>query len=51
VQVVNLHLFLGKGLLMAQETMCASLPVLLVACRVLRGLRREGPEAPLIYNT
>jgi hypothetical protein len=31
VQVVNLRLLLGKGLLMAQEIICASLPVLLVA--------------------
>jgi hypothetical protein len=31
VQVVNIRLLLGKSLLMAQETICASLPVLLVA--------------------
>jgi hypothetical protein len=29
--VANLHLLLGKALLMAQEAICASLPVFLVA--------------------
>jgi hypothetical protein len=30
-QVVNLRLFVGKIQLMAQEAICASLPVLLIA--------------------
>jgi hypothetical protein len=34
--VVDLRLILGEILLMAQEAICASLPVLLVAFRVLR---------------
>ena len=39
MQVVDLRLLLGEILLMAQQAICTSLPVLLVAYCVLRGLR------------
>ena len=45
VQVVDLRLLLGEVLLMAQEASCASLPVPLVAFRVLRG-HRGGSRSP-----
>jgi hypothetical protein len=46
VQVVDLRLLLGEVLLMAQQAICASLPVLLVAFGGIGG----APEAPLMLS-